>query len=80
MFALAWKWFSDHRVAMGLVALSACTGLVAASNLLNPEKKVRIRELLQGRERFEITSIGAALDFLTILLIISSACAGWFGL
>ncbi|RZI62235.1 MAG: hypothetical protein EOP37_03985 [Rubrivivax sp.] len=78
-FSSAWYWFSDQRPAMGLAALSACAGLISAANLSNPSRNIALGKFLKGRERFEISAIGAALNFLALVLLISAFCAGWFG-
>ncbi|MFX1680045.1 hypothetical protein PV762_12485 [Mitsuaria sp. CC2] len=77
-FALAWYFFSNRRPAMGLAALSACAGLISASNLSNPSRKIAFGQFLKGRERFETSAIGVALSFLSLVLIISALCVGWF--
>lgn len=79
-FALAWHWFSDQRLAMGLAALSACTGLISASNISEASKNIKLGQFLKSRERFEISAIGVALNFISVVLLISALCAGWFDL
>jgi hypothetical protein len=79
-FVLAWHWFSDQRPAMGLAALSACAGLISASNVSNPSRNIALGQFLKGQERFEISAIGVALKFLSLALLICALCAGWFGI
>ncbi len=80
LFALAWRSFSDHRIALGLAQAAGCAGGISASNLLDPSRQFRLKAFLLGRERFQVTAIGAAMNFLSLFLLIAALCAGWFGL
>lgn len=80
LFALAWHSFSDDRIALGLAQAAGCAGAISASNLSDPARDIQLTAFLLGRERFQITAIGAAMNFLSLFLFIGALCAGWFGL
>lgn len=62
------KSFEKGDQTMGLFALAAACNLLASSNLLEPNKKVSIAELKSGNARWDLSTVGVMLNWLSVFL------------